>query len=157
MATGDQLTAQIKFWNTKELVDTLLNFLDAKAIKNLALVHRLVIGLLQSEFVWDKLIKRCCPHPQAEEEGTEAEVALYMDQLGPLGDLTNMVGGSTGQRMKVALGQIICDRFPVETEPVNSVLLSYPFLQSSTIQTSCMGLILLQRTGVSKAFFLEEF
>ena len=55
MAPGDHVTAQTMFWNTKELVDTLLGFLDAKAIKNLALVHPPVIGLLQSDFVWAKL------------------------------------------------------------------------------------------------------
>ena len=163
MAPGDHVTAQTMFWNTKELVDTLLGFLDAKAIKNLALVHPLVIGLLQSDFVWAKLIKRSCPYPTVEEERnededqSEAKVAGYMDQLGPMGDLINMVGGSAGQRMKIALGEIICKRFPAQEEPVNSALISYPFLRSETIQTSCMGLVLLQRTGVYKAFILEEF
>ena len=54
-------SAVAKFWQTPELVDTLLTFLDGDSILCLAICHDLTKKVSQKSTVWTKVVKRTCP------------------------------------------------------------------------------------------------
>ena len=63
MSVGDgSRVAETKFWNTPELVEKLVFFLDASSILNLAQTHHLTQQICQLPFVWNQLVRRSCPY-----------------------------------------------------------------------------------------------
>ena len=60
--------AQTKFWETPELIAKLLTFLDLPSTLRLAKCHQLTQDVIQGSWVWNKLIKRFCPHDQEDED-----------------------------------------------------------------------------------------
>ena len=59
MSCGNFEAAKI-FWETPELLETLLPFLDLKSTLQLAKTHELTQDILQGASAWNKLIRRCC-------------------------------------------------------------------------------------------------
>ena len=57
---GDE-TAVTEFWETSDLVETLLPFLDLTSTKMLAESHKLTRQMLRKAFIWRKLIQRMLP------------------------------------------------------------------------------------------------
>ena len=61
--SAEDIDAEEKFWETPELVETLLPFLDVASILRLAQSHfsskkdSLVLGILKRALVWNKLIE----------------------------------------------------------------------------------------------------
>ena len=60
--------AQTKFWETPELIAKLLTFLDLPSTLRLAKCHQLTQDVIQGSWVWNKLIRRFCPHDQEDED-----------------------------------------------------------------------------------------
>ena len=59
---GDEETAAVRqFWETSELVETLLPYLDLTSTKLLAESHKLTRQMLRKAFIWKKLIQRKLP------------------------------------------------------------------------------------------------
>ena len=81
-------SSQVKFWNNPELVDRLLNFLDASSTHQLALAHPFTISVLQTDQAWKKFLRRSCPSFQKEEEATWPEtkslLGLYGEKFKPI-------------------------------------------------------------------------
>ena len=59
-----QSEVEKKFWETPELIDNLLSFLDLKSTLHLARAHKITQNILERTFVWNKLIRRSCPYNQ---------------------------------------------------------------------------------------------
>ena len=53
--------AESIFWNTPELIENLLRFLDPATIVCLARSHGFTLKILQGSVPWGNLIRRCCP------------------------------------------------------------------------------------------------
>ena len=79
--------AEKKFWKSPELVEGLLPFLDPPSILELAKVHPLTTGVIQSTYNWSRLIRRSCPHP-TENIGLEQKVA----EVEPIIGILKMMG-----------------------------------------------------------------
>ena len=67
--------AQTKFWETPELIAELLTFLDLPSTLRLAKCHQLTQDVIQGSWVWNKLIRRFCPHDQED-----VDLAGYLAQ-----------------------------------------------------------------------------
>ena len=63
-----QNEAEVKFWETPELVEKILPFLDLEATKRLAQAHGLTRRILQGKLAGSKLIRRSCHDLEVEGE-----------------------------------------------------------------------------------------
>ena len=61
LGLGEDGTAMGKFWETPELVEKLLPYLDLITTKLLAESHKLTRKILKKAFNWNKLIQRILP------------------------------------------------------------------------------------------------
>jgi len=102
--------AEKKFWKSPELLEGLLPFLDPPSILELAKVHPLTTGVIQSTYNWSRLIRRSCPHP-TEIIGLEQKLA----KMGPIIGILKMMGSP--QFHLLALLDIICKRFTPCDDP----------------------------------------
>ena len=57
-------TAVRQFWETPELVEKLLLYLDLSSTKHLAELHKLTRQMLRKAFIWKKLIQRTLPRQE---------------------------------------------------------------------------------------------
>ena len=53
--------ASVKFWETPELIEKLLPYLDLKSTVRLAQTHEMTQNILQRRCIWNKLVRRSCP------------------------------------------------------------------------------------------------
>ena len=60
------------FWNTPELIENLLRFLDPATIVCLARSHGFTLKILQGSVPWGNLIRRCCPQGDGNSDPGEA-------------------------------------------------------------------------------------
>ena len=108
-------SSQVKFWNNPELVDRLLNFLDASSTHQLALAHPFTISVLQTDQAWKKFLRRSCPSFQREEETTWPEtkslLGLYGEKFKPILLLLDLVEGDDLKNMRRQLAQTVVTRF----------------------------------------------
>ena len=108
-------SSQVKFWNNPELVDQLLNFLDASSTHQLALENPFTISVLQTDQAWKKFLRRSCPSFQKEEETTWPEtkslLGLYVEKFKPILLLLDLVEGDDLKNMKRQLAQTLVTRF----------------------------------------------
>ena len=58
---GEDDTVVRKFWETPELVEKLLPYLDLDSTKHLAESHKLTRKLLKKDLTWNKLVQRFLP------------------------------------------------------------------------------------------------
>ena len=61
MSRSGSREAEQKVWQTPELVEGLLPFLDPASTLELALAHKKTRTILKGSRVWKRLIKRCSP------------------------------------------------------------------------------------------------
>ena len=112
---GVSESAMAKFWRTPELAEKLLGFLDGSSTLNLARCHNLTKETLQRPSVWTKVVRRLCPvglnQPMWDEK---ALVATNKKTLMPLLQILKMAKDPA--EMKLTLLEVICERFPLETE-----------------------------------------
>ena len=53
--------ASVKFWETPELIEKLLPYLDLKSTVCLAQTHVMTQNILEGRCIWNKLVRRSCP------------------------------------------------------------------------------------------------
>ena len=58
---SEMLEAEKKVWETPEVVEELLPFLDPESTLNLAQCQENVPGILQGSLLWNQFIRRACP------------------------------------------------------------------------------------------------
>ena len=111
-------TAVAKFWDTPELVDGLLTFLDGGSILRLATCHHLTKEVSQKSSVWTKVVRRTCPDGTRPWVGTlfafpmdeKAFLRANKKKLVPLVELLKMAKDPS--EMKLTLLEVISERFP---------------------------------------------
>ena len=64
---GEDDTALGKFWETPELVEKLLPYLDLNSTKQLAESHKLTRKILKKGLAWNKLLRRFLPGEERVE------------------------------------------------------------------------------------------
>ena len=94
--------AQKKFWETPELLEKLLHFLDPESTYHLAQAHDLTKTVLQGQFIWNQFIRRSCPRPGSSGV-VNTLVALLKLMKNPSRQLLDLL-------------DVICDRFSTEEE-----------------------------------------
>ena len=97
------------FWNTPELVTKLVTFLDGQSTMVLAQAHHLTLDVVQQNFVWNKVVKRSCP-----DNKNLSDFDMNKEKMMPLLVILVMAEGAPG--MKVTLLEVICEKFPPNTE-----------------------------------------
>ena len=70
----EQSEVEKKFWETPELINNLLLFLDLKSILHLARAHKITQNILERTYVWNKLIKRSCPYIQRPYHDSQPKI-----------------------------------------------------------------------------------
>ena len=114
--------AETKFWNSPELVDTLLGFLDGLSTLTLAEAHRKTSEILQSSIGWKKFLKRSLPSSESMDRNLDKKKTYYsnfefeFDSLELVGALLNLVDEdeeAEAYSLKVAdILHPLCRNFP---------------------------------------------
>ena len=104
-----------KFWQTTELIEHLLPFLDSKSTMVLAQNHQETVNILQGSVAWNKLIKRSCPCKgrRGRPEGIENKINVMKNLVAILKLMEN-----PQSNLMVDLLHLICKRFPEEGSSV---------------------------------------
>ena len=76
MFSSQQNDARKKFWQTAELIEHLLPFLDFESTLKLAQSHALTLNILQIDTSWTKIIRRERPWPRKWSLDLEIEEPL---------------------------------------------------------------------------------
>ena len=95
-------------WETPELVEKLLPFLDPESTLNLAQCHEKIPGILQGQLMWNQLIRRACPF-SAENFGWELS-RENVDVVRCLVAILKLVKHPDQPREDLL--ELICERFP---------------------------------------------
>ena len=150
-----EVSAEEKFWNSPELLEILLPFLDPASTFNLVQSQyspekdSLLLGVLQRPLVWKRLIERALP--KSQEDGWESQKNMLQVKKGTVVFLTGilkMFKDPVSFEMDLLL--LICKGFP----PYSLDYYSKPQLvhvshhlppgQFSTHSVSPQGFILLE-------------
>ena len=147
-----------KFWETPELVEKLLPYLDLSTTKLLAESHKLTRKILKKAFNWNKLIQRILPledrvpflvdwsfgSPFPSEDdpllASEKQKAKILAQI-----LTLINGDSAAE---LVLFHAICERNPISS---SATVIDVTFMPSclQTHRVSPWGLMLLKEVEAS--------
>ena len=100
------------FWNTPELIERLLPYLDAESTKCLAEAHDLTQEtLLTRDSIWNKLLRRTFSYSKNtrwDEEKVEEETLMPKARL--LAQILKMA--SDPKSLQLDLLHVICEKFP---------------------------------------------
>ena len=172
------MEAEIDFWQTPEIVEHLLTFMDATSILNLAHTHGLTVQILQNASFWTKLIRRTCPFGE-EEEDRSLQDAIVQRKRKPVRILLELLELCQDQDQQpveneesvedqeedskhLELLKIICQRFPPIAdgpgswlhEPKSSLYVtlrySNDFNDSLSCSVSPLGFLLLEEVEGSQ-------
>ena len=110
-------SAEEKFWNTPELLETLLPFLDTASTFNLAQSHfsskkdSLLLGVLQRPLVWKRLIERALP--KSQNDSWECQSNMLQAKKGTVVFLTEILKMfKDPASLEIFLLLLICKGFP---------------------------------------------
>ena len=77
--------AKIMFWGTPELLEKMVPHLDSSSILSLTEVNTevcsLILKVLESESVWDELIKRTCRNNLDDQAGTISDLGKILSKI----------------------------------------------------------------------------
>ena len=117
--------AEKGFWNTPELVEILLSFLDGNSTANLAEVHDLSLNIVKCPRVWNNFIRRTCPQLQEgirddseifwwqkELKTTRNCLVMNQDKMQALSTVLDLTKGPQKHEMQMDLLHLLCKRFP---------------------------------------------
>ena len=96
--------AETIFWNTPELIENLLRFLDPATIVCLARSHGFTLKILQGSVPWGNLIRRCCP----QGDGNPGDAVIR--EVFPLAFILEMMEDPQTVLLPLLL-DLICERF----------------------------------------------
>ena len=80
--------AERSFWNTPELIEQLLTFLDPESTGRLAQSHALTLNILHGTVAWRKLIRRSCFEGDLDSESSCAKLANRLRYLVKILEMT---------------------------------------------------------------------
>ena len=78
------------FWNTPELIEKLLPYLDPSSTKCLAEAHDLTQETLLRDLVWSKLVRRAFPYSNNTRWGEEGELEVVTRKARALAEILKM-------------------------------------------------------------------
>ena len=109
-----QCEAAKKFWETPELVEKLLPFLDLGAILHLAKTNKMTRDILQKSCIWNQLVRRSCPmrlEHFSEENGflRKEELQPGFDRVRGLVAILKLL--KDPMTLLLDLLDVICERF----------------------------------------------
>ena len=140
-----QCEAAKKFWETPELVEKLLPFLDLGAILHLAKTNKMTRDILQKSCIWNQLVRRSCPmrlEHFSEENGflRKEELQPGFDRVRGLVAILNLL--KEPMTLLLDLLDVICERF-VQNEPQDRFTVGCP-CHSGSHSVSLPGFLLLE-------------
>ena len=98
-----------KFWETPELVEKLLPFLDPESTLALAQCHKKIPRILEGPCMWNQFIRRACPFTD-EKDGLPNVTQKNIDVVRCLVAILKLMKNSDEPRR--ALLELICERYP---------------------------------------------
>ena len=104
-------SAEKKFWRSPELIEALLPFIDPPSTRCLAQVHPLSLDILQSAFVWNKLITRSIPDKK-NTDITEESLYELVPKVTSLARILHMMEDKKSPQLELSLIHTVCTRFP---------------------------------------------
>ena len=109
-------SGETKFWNSPELVDTFLGFLDGQSTLILAQAHCKTFQILQSSIGWKKFLKRSCPQSENMDRNMDEKTLfeLHKDKMKPVVALLNLVEDPEAEvpSLKVVdILHLLCENF----------------------------------------------
>ena len=118
MSCGVDNSAEEKFWNSSELLETLLPFLDASSTFNLAQSQyspekdSLFLGVLQRPLVWKRLIERVLP--KSQDDSWEYQKNMLQVQKSTVVFLTEILKMMFNSQVSLEIDLLlwICKGFP---------------------------------------------
>ena len=113
-------SAEKMFWQTRELVDKLVPFLDVESVSRLAEAHHLTAQVLQdTSRTWKKLVERSCPYYEHVEDFSYWArnyhdcVTERASKEENISHLTRILKEMENPKVPlVELLHVICNRFP---------------------------------------------
>ena len=147
--------ASKKFWETPELVEKLLPFLDHKSTYILAQAHVKTRNILQGSYSWNKLIRRCCPYDECEKDFPKGFPSLLQEKIKVMKYLVAILELMRDPRpLLIDLLHLICERYPphdihFQPERMSVVRLACPHHPEGHV-TPFSGFLLLEE--VESAF-----
>ena len=102
-----QCEASKKFWESPELLEKLLPFLDPETTLHLAKTHKMTRAILQKSYIWKKLIRRSCPY--GERELSYEQVQSRIDLVKGLVAILKLL--KDPKALLPDLLDLICERF----------------------------------------------
>ena len=94
-------------------MENLLPFLDHKATSVLAQAHVKTRNILQGSYVWNKLIRRCCPYDEHEKDFPKGFPSLLQEKIKVIKHLVAILKLMRDPRpLLLDLLDLICERFP---------------------------------------------
>ena len=107
--------ARGKFWNTPELIRTLLPYLDPSSTKCLAEAHDLTQETLLRDLDWSKLVRRAFP-PSKNTRWNEGKLEVETPKARALAEILKMAPKSKSLQLKLL--HVICERFSPDEEEI---------------------------------------
>ena len=98
-------SSERKVWQSPELLDKLLSYLDVSSTLHLAQAHAFTIQVLQNKSCWNKFIRRTCP--SQDSDGRQSKAAVEA-----LAELLKMMGSP--QDLLRDLLDVVASKFPAE-------------------------------------------
>ena len=95
-------SSERKVWQSPELLDKLLSYLDVSSTLHLAQAHAFTIQVLQNKSCWNKFIRRTCPSQDSDGRQSKAAVEALLKMMGSPQDLLR------------DLLDVVASRFPAE-------------------------------------------
>ena len=154
---GEDDTAMRKFWETPELVEKLLPYLDLNSTKHLAESHKLTRKILKKDLTWYKLIQRFLPGEERIEFLVDQSfgppfpfeddplLASEMQKARILAEVLSLISGDS--MAWLSLVHAICERNPIRFS--GTVIIGVSCSCLLTHRVSPWGFLLLKQVEAS--------
>ena len=97
------------FWETPELVEKLLPFLDPESTLTLVMCNKKILRILEGSFIWNQFIRRACPFSD-ERDGLPNISQKDIDAVKCLVAFLKLMKIPDAPRQDLL--ELICERFP---------------------------------------------
>ena len=97
------------FWETPELLEKLLPFLDPESTLTLVQCHKKILRILEGPYIWNQLIRRACPFSD-ERDGLTNISQKDIDAVKCLVAFLKLMKNPDAPRQDLL--ELICERFP---------------------------------------------
>ena len=99
------------FWETPELAEKLLPFLDPESTFNLAQCQKKIPAILEGPCIWNQFIRRACPFSD-EIDGLPNISQQNIDEVKCLVAVLKLMKNPDAPRQDLL--ELICERFPAK-------------------------------------------